>query len=215
MTQLQIKQANIAYRFNAPFPFDEQKLLSTLQSKKLFKKKDEPFTVGEARIGYVSNYYSKSGKTLLNYQPQEGIFGLRSTDYHECKDLFSKYKDIIFDKAGGSKEDVYYLELSSNGLFKPKTEPIKIINSKVKGQNKALFGEETFEVFGLRLYSCSENLNKSVHKIQYWSDIRFEPFILNPKYIFWEMTYRNPEEKTEKVWNNLEDLLIEYFKHGD
>ena len=38
MTDLQIRQANIAYRFKTPFPFDEDVLEESLLEKELFEK---------------------------------------------------------------------------------------------------------------------------------------------------------------------------------
>jgi len=213
MSDLQIKQANIAYRFKTPYPFNETTLLNKVIESERFFAKDEPVNVGPANIGVVEVYYSESERTLLNFQPQEGIFGLKSSDYNECVELFRVLQNFIFDAAEADRSEISYLEYSVNGLYKPaNSSPLDIVTSKIGAENDFVFGEDSMKLFGLRLFSADGYGETSIKKIRFWSDIRIEPFLLNPQLLFWAMTFRNTEEKALDHWSNLPERIISFLE---
>ncbi len=206
MSELQIKKASIAYRFNSPYPFDDSLLLDKLTEEDHFVKREETLKIGSADIGHVENFYSQSGKSVLNLQPHEGIFGIKSTDYEECKLLFGFLQKVIFEKIGAEKDEVKYLEFVCRGLFKQKKHPLDVIESKFS-VNTLTISSDSFKTFGIRLFSTDSEVKGMIKSIQYWSDFRLEPFVLNPTLMLWDWVYRNTEEKTLENWGNLSTII--------
>ena len=207
MAGVRLKSSNIAYRFKNPYPFDDDVFLNIMLKEHSFSKKDVPLKVGQTSLGAIPGYVFESDKTQLNFQPQEAIFGLNSTDYLECLVLFQKLKLAIFDKSGGSKEDIEFLEIGASGFYTSSDSPIEIINSIAELKREIKVGPDKFKIYSFRLYHTSDELTKSLKKMRYWIDIKVEPLILNPNVLYWQLTYRETEEKTEDVWKNLPDFI--------
>lgn len=214
-----IDQNKITIAFNNPFPFPEDDLETELKTKDYVVPK-EPTMISVGPDGGQSIVKRWEREEVgVYYDSNKGFLSSEGKDFKKVSAGFEDIREIAKNLLGSDlTTETEWAEVLFNCRCLGDKRPLKAFEDYLPSQPYLKFeeiGVENLKPFSLKMYSAEESeLEGPLNKIPNWVHINIEPLIINPKYYYIRVVYRQVDISKVGVFSTkLKEVVESLINH--